>query len=91
MPPGPPDSLSSFLQLAVSDGTPKRSAIVALVIGSLLVGINQGDALIAGSGFSVWKAVLTYCVPYCVATWGAVDAKRQFAKASVCSDARQGP
>ena len=24
----------------------------------------------------VWKVLLTYCVPYCVTTWGAATGKR---------------
>lgn len=72
-------SSPGILELALSGGTPRRSLVVALVVGTLLTVINQGDALIAGSGFSVWKAGLTYCVPYLVATYGAVAAKRQFA------------
>lgn len=57
---------------AVSDGIPRRSFYVALVVGTLLNLINQGDALI-GAGTIDWlKVVLTYCVPYAVCTYGAV-------------------
>lgn len=66
----------SFLALALSDGTPRAAAKVALVVGALLTLINQGDLLLAGEAPVVWKCALTFCVPYCVATWGAVSAKR---------------
>ena len=51
-----------------------RSLRVALVVGTLLVAINQADALIAGpitSGL-LMRIGLTYVVPFCVATYGAL-------------------
>jgi len=58
---------------AVSDGVPRRSLIVALVVGSVLNLINQGDALFAGEPIDWVKALLTFAVPYCVSTYGAVS------------------
>ena len=52
----------------------RRSLGVALVVGTLLVAINQGDRLIAGQGLDLAKTLLTFLVPYCVATYGAVSA-----------------
>jgi hypothetical protein len=58
---------------ALSDGIPRRSFAVALVVGTILNLINQGDALL-GSGQINWiKIVLTYFVPYAVSTYGAVS------------------
>jgi hypothetical protein len=51
-------------------------AVVALVVGLLLNLINQGDALIAGRPLNWWKLILTFLVPYCVSTHGAVAARR---------------
>jgi hypothetical protein len=62
--------------LALGDGTPKRAATVAVVVGTVLLAINQGDVILAGDWPNLWKAGLTYLVPYCVATYGAVTAKR---------------
>jgi hypothetical protein len=58
---------------AVSDGLPHRSLRVALVVGTLLNLINQGDALLDTSSINWLKVVLTYCVPYAVCTYGAVS------------------
>lgn len=69
-------SAAGFIALALADGTPRRAAKAALVVGSGLTLINQGDLLLAGQLPVLWKAALTYVVPYCVATWGAVGAKR---------------
>jgi hypothetical protein len=52
---------------------PRRSLLVALIVGTLLNVINQGDALLTGTHVNVWKLVLTYVVPYCVATYGAAS------------------
>lgn len=57
----------------VSDGVPRRSLVVALIVGTILNLINQGDALLSGTTINVTKIVLTYAVPYCVATYGAVS------------------
>ena len=52
----------------------KRSLLTAAVVGSILTAINQGNVLTAGEFPSelFWKIPLTYCVPFCVATWGAL-------------------
>ena len=52
----------------------RRSLATALVVGTLLVVINQGTVLAAGDlpAELAWKVPLTYCVPFCVATWGAL-------------------
>jgi len=58
---------------AVSDGVPRRSLIVALVVGTVLNLINQGGALIAGGRVDWVKFLLNFAVPYCVSTYGAVS------------------
>lgn len=61
----------------LTDGTPRRSLAAALVVGTVLNLINQGDALLAGGDVNVLKAFLTFVVPYGVATYGAVSTRRQ--------------
>ncbi len=58
---------------AISDGVPRRSLYVALIVGTVLNLINQGDALLGMASINWWKLVLTYCVPYAVGTYGAVS------------------
>jgi hypothetical protein len=58
---------------ALSEGVPRRSLLVGLVVGTILNLINQGDALVAGRRPDLLKLALTYLVPYCVATYGAVS------------------
>jgi hypothetical protein len=57
----------------ISDGVPKRSLVVALVVGTILNLINQGDALVTGARLNLTKLILTFVVPYAVATYGAVS------------------
>ena len=64
---------SRILHHCVADGTPRRSFFVAVVVGTILNLINQGDAIFAGADLQITKLLLTYAVPYCVATYGAVS------------------
>ena len=54
----------------------RRSGLIALVVGTILTAINQGDVLLAGqwSPAFAWKLPLTYAVPFIVATLGALGA-----------------
>jgi len=56
-----------------------RSLITALVVGTLLVAINQGTVLLEGEfpASLYWKIPLTYAVPFCVASWGALINSRR--------------
>lgn len=63
------------LRACLSDGIPRRSFFAALVVGTLLNLINQGDALLSGAELDTTKILLTFAVPYCVATYGAVSAR----------------
>ncbi len=65
--------LRQALGYAASDGVPSRSLLVALIVGSVLNLINQGDRLVTGQPPDVLKLALTYCVPYLVSTYGAVS------------------
>ena len=64
---------STVCRCCISGGVPGRSFAVALVVGTILNLINQGDALLAAHSLNVAKLLLTYLVPYCVATYGAVS------------------
>ena len=72
----------SWLRLAVSGGVPKRSLVAALVVGTVLNLINQGDELLSNASLDYLELGLTYVVPYLVATYGSVTAQLQFQRAS---------
>lgn len=67
--------LAKIWKLSTIGGVPRRSLIIAMIVGSLLTLINQYDALFGQIDFNWYKAALTYCVPYLVSTYGAVTAK----------------
>ena len=66
-------TLGLVCRYAVSDGIPKRSFYVAIVVGTVLNLINQGEVLFGASPINWTKIVLTYFVPYAVATYGAIS------------------
>jgi hypothetical protein len=63
------------LRCAVRNGALlRRSLLIALLVGTLLTAINQGDVIMNGTLPSelLWKVPLTYCTPFVVATWSAL-------------------
>ncbi len=68
--------MPSWWHFATSEGTPGYALVMGLIVGTILTAINQGDVILAGQMPDLVKAGLTYMVPYCVATYGAVTAKR---------------
>lgn len=62
-----------IFRFCMAEGVPRRSLFVALIVGTALNAINQGDVLITGGDVSMLKIALTFIVPYCVATYGAVS------------------
>ncbi len=66
--------MKTFFAVVTEKGTVVTSARVALLVGSILALINYGDRIFlhGNMGPLDWvKLALTYCVPYCVATYGA--------------------
>lgn len=84
--------MAEVLRYCVSDGVPRRSLVTALIVGTILNLINQGDALVTGGHVVIAKLLLTYCVPFCVATYGAVSLRlaitRQSASPAAAKDGR---
>ena len=54
----------------------RRSFVVALVVGTVLNVINQWEAYFGDAPFAWVRLLLTYCVPFCVATYGTFSAFR---------------
>ena len=65
-----------FFDIAFSDGTPKKAFLTACVVGTILTTINHGDVILVGDFPPLTKVILTYCVPFCVTTWGAYLGKK---------------
>jgi len=54
----------------------RRSIVIALIVGSAIIALNQGDVLLAGAVTPrVWvKVLVTPCIPFCVSLFGAYAA-----------------
>ena len=68
--------MKNWLRTAIQRELVMRSLKVAGIVGTILVAINQGDALLTGDlpAAAIWKIPLTYFVPYCVSTYASVSA-----------------
>jgi len=67
---------STALQKTFAGASIRRSAAVAIIVGTTLNAINQGPELLRGVHPVLWKLVLTYCVPFIVASYGSYAAFR---------------
>jgi hypothetical protein len=65
----------TWLALCVSKNIMRRSLLTSLIVGTILVIINHGDALITGEidSVRVFRIILTYLVPYLVSTTSSVS------------------
>lgn len=61
----------TFWDALIQPTTVKRAAKVSALVGTILVIINQGDIILSGQIPSVWKILLTYCVPYSVSSYSS--------------------
>ncbi|MFT7460334.1 MAG: hypothetical protein ACI909_003022 [Planctomycetota bacterium] len=68
--------MNVWLETAMRPEVFKRSWRVAILIGTILIGINYFDRVLAGSLLTMdyFKMMLTYCVPFCVSTHASVSA-----------------
>jgi hypothetical protein len=75
--------MKTFFQVAFERGTIATSARVALCVGTILALINYGDRILLRCDMRTldWvKLAVTYCVPFCVATYGAARYAGRHAK-----------
>lgn len=72
------NSNMDFLEIATDRTVVRRALRIALVVGSVLAMINQGDRVMTGQidmGV-LTKIILTYFVPYSVSTYSSYLAVR---------------
>jgi hypothetical protein len=68
----PDSTLQHIIHKVLEKNTAIRSLKLALVVGTILVMINQGDRILHGQALDWFKVILTYLVPYGVSTWTSV-------------------
>ena len=62
------------LKLTFAWPSVRRALTVAVLVGTALNFINQGDVLLNGAELVWWKLLLTYFVPFAVASYGGYAA-----------------
>lgn len=73
-----------FWKAAFERSTMLVALKVALVVGTILLAINQGDIILSGDVPPIWKVVLTYCVPFSVSTFSSATFKVALAQRAFC-------
>jgi hypothetical protein len=68
----------NWLSMATRGSVVRRAIGYAVVVGAILIAINHGDAILAGTVDTPRAArmLLTVLVPYCVSTLSSVGALR---------------
>ena len=69
-------AIKEWLSVAARPQVYRRSRKVALLVGTILVGINYFDRIADGQlvNLDYLKMLMTYCVPFCVSTHASVSA-----------------
>ena len=80
--------MSEWLRIATSPAIVRRACGYAVVVGSVLITINHGDAILAGDlpPARLLRMGLTVAVPYLVSTFSSVGATIDAARA--CGQSR---
>ena len=68
--------MMNWLAIALRRDVIIRSLKGAAIVGTILVAINHGDAIVGGviTGQLMWKIPMTFMVPYMVCTYSSVSA-----------------
>lgn len=68
--------MNEYIALCFTRAVIKRAALTALIVGTILIAINHGDALLKGQvdATRLFKIILTIFVPYLVSTTSSVSA-----------------
>jgi len=61
----------AFFRVAMSRHIAVRALKVALVVGSILNLVNQGEHVVRGGAIDWFHLIMNFLVPYCVSTYSA--------------------
>ena len=78
--PGRPTATAWFIDACLYCAKParlRRTAMIALVVGTILTLLNQGDVILGGNatGATAVKAALNYVVPFVVSNLGMLSGR----------------
>jgi hypothetical protein len=76
--------MNEWLKLATTPSVVRRALMYACIVGTVLISINHGDAILRGqiTGPRLTRMGLTAMVPYCVSTLSSVGAIRKMRRDS---------
>ena len=74
--------MKTWLQQAAHPATVRRACMTALIVGTLLIAINHGPAILAGemTRARLLQMLLTVFVPYTVSTVSSVSTRRELSQ-----------
>ena len=80
--PARESSAMEWLRLAAHPATVRRAFLTALIVGFVLVAINDGSAILSGrlTRARILQMCLTVLVPYVVSTVSSVSTRRELAR-----------
>ncbi len=63
-----------FFDTLSHQATVRRALAVSLIVGTVLIAINQLDHILTGDMPPAWKILLTYFTPYAVSSYSTAAA-----------------
>ncbi|HTO09552.1 MAG TPA: nitrate/nitrite transporter NrtS [Myxococcota bacterium] len=85
--------MGEWLRLASDGAVVRRALRTAVIVGSILIAINHGSALLHGDvdALRVFRMCLTVLVPYAVSTSSSVAALRSVQRTGEAKSSAQSP
>ena len=74
-----------WFRLAAHPATVRRAFITAIIVGTILIAINHGPAILSGqvTHARIFQMCLTVLVPYTVSTVSSVSTRRELRAADL--------
>jgi len=76
--------MTRLVSISLSRHIVIASLKIALVVGTLLNLVNQGEALLSGGTISLLHFLLNYLVPYCVSSYSAAKNEIELRESNEC-------
>lgn len=76
--------MTRFTKTALSRHIVLNAFKIAMVVGTLLNMVNQGDSMLRGGTISWLYFIFNYLVPYCVASYSATKNEIELRESNDC-------
>lgn len=77
--------MTRFIKTALSRHIVINAFKIAMVVGTLLNMVNQGERLLQGGTISWLHLMMNYLVPYCVASYSATKNEIELRESNDCT------